>query len=78
MNGKTIKEEILDEEDKRIMKEAEWQGTKSEIIYDFEQKDVDFGRVKATKMKNNKRIRLPQASSHPDGSSVGGQKEGCL
>ena len=31
--------------------------------YDFEDKNLDFGRTKATKMKGNKRIILPKASS---------------
>ena len=55
VDGVTIEEEPLDEDDQRIMKEAEWQERKSELVYDFEQKDLDFGRQKATGMKNNKR-----------------------
>ena len=51
------------EEDTRIMKEAEWQGVKSELVYDFEKKNLDFGNQKATNMKRNKIISLPKASS---------------
>ena len=63
VDGVTIEEEPLDEDDQRIMKEAEWQERKSELVYDFEQKDLDFGRQKATGMKNNKRLTLPKASN---------------
>ena len=45
------------------MKEAEWQERKSELVYDFEVKNLDFGRQKATGMKHNKRVTLPKASS---------------
>ena len=63
INGKTVEETPIDEEDARIMKEAEWQGVKSELVYDFESKSMDFGNQKATNMKRNKRIKLPKASS---------------
>ena len=63
VEGVTVDEEPLDQEDKRIMKEAEWQERKSQLVYDFEDKDMDFGRMKATEMKNNK---------HP-----GGGPDGC-
>ena len=63
VNGKTVEEEPLDTEDKRIMKEAEWQERKSQLAYDFEEKNMDFGRMKATEMKHNKRVTLPKASS---------------
>jgi hypothetical protein len=36
---------------------------KSELVYDFERKNLDFGNRKATNMKRNKRITLPKASS---------------
>jgi hypothetical protein len=43
IDGKTITEEPLNEEDKRVMDEADWHETKSELVYDFEQKNLDFG-----------------------------------
>jgi hypothetical protein len=61
VNGKTVEEEPMDAEDKRVMEESEWQGRKSELVYDFEFRDLDFGRQKATNMKNNKRITLPKS-----------------
>ena len=36
VNGKTVEEEPLDAEDKRVIEESEWQGRKSELVYDFE------------------------------------------
>ena len=63
MEGKTIVEKPVDEDDKRVANEAEWQETKSELPYDFETKNLDFGRQKATNMKNNKRLKLPKAAS---------------
>ena len=60
VDGKTV-EEIHDAEDERIIKEAEWQQRKSELVYDFETKDLNFGRLKATEMKNNKRLILPNS-----------------
>ena len=63
VEGVTVEEEPLDKEDKRVMKEAEWQERKCQLVYDFEDKDLDFGRIRATEMKNNKRITLPKASS---------------
>ena len=62
-DGKTVEEEPVDEDDKRIMKEAEWQEVKSELVYDFESKEINFGNQKATNMKNNKRITLPKCGS---------------
>ena len=44
------------------MKEAEWQARKSTLVYDFENKEMDFGRMRATEMKGNKRVVLPKAS----------------
>ena len=38
VDGKTVDEEPMDTEDKRIMKEAEWQERKCELVYDFESK----------------------------------------
>ena len=61
-NGKTIEEEPENDEDVRVLAAAEWQARKSELVYDFEQKDLDFARQKATNMKGNKRITLPKAS----------------
>ena len=61
VNGKTVEEEPMDAEDKRVMDESEWQGRKSELVYDFEFRDLDFGRQKATNMKNNKRVTLPKS-----------------
>ena len=43
MDGKTVEETPIDEEDARVMKEAEWQGVRSELVYDFEKKNLDFG-----------------------------------
>ena len=63
VDGKTVEEVPIDEEDARIMKESEWQGVRSELVYDFERKNLDFGNQKATNMKRNKRISLPKASS---------------
>ena len=62
VDGKTVDEDPTDPEDKRIMKEAEWQERKSELVYDFEEKDLNFGRQKATEMKHNKRVTLPKSS----------------
>ena len=56
VNGKTVTEECIDEEDRRIVKESEWQQSKSELLYDFEDKNLNFGRQKATSMKYNKRV----------------------
>ena len=63
VNGKTVSEECIDDEDKRIEKESEWQERKSELVYDFEDKTLNFGKQKATNMKNNKRVTLPKSSS---------------
>ena len=41
----------MDDEEKRIFKESEWQSTKSEIPFGFENKELDFGRQKATNMR---------------------------
>ena len=40
-----------------------WQERRSELPYDFEYKDLDFGRQKATGMKLNKRLKLIKAGS---------------
>ena len=63
VNGKTVAEKCVDEEDKRVMKESEWQERKSELVYDFEDKNLNFGKQKATSMKYNKRVTLPKSSS---------------
>ena len=63
VDGVTVEEEPIDEEDERVMKEAEWQERKSELVYDFEDKNLDFGRQKATGMKNNKRVTLPKTKN---------------
>ena len=63
VDGKVVEEVPIDDEDKRVMKEAEWQERKNQLVYDFENKDLDFGRLKATEMKHNKRVTLPKASS---------------
>ena len=63
IDGKTVDEKPADAEEERVMKESEWQERKSQLVYDFELKDMDFGRMKATEMKNNKRVTLPKASS---------------
>ena len=63
VNGVTVEEKPLDEEDERVMKEAEWQERKSELVYNFEDKNLDFGRQKATGMKNNKRVILPKTKN---------------
>ena len=63
VEGKVVEEEPIDDEDRRIMEEAAWQERKSELAYDFESKDLDFGRLKATGMNGNKRVKLPKASS---------------
>ena len=63
VEGVTVEENPIDPEDKRIMKEAEWQERKCQLAYDFEEKELDFGRLRATEMKNNKRVTLPKASS---------------
>ena len=57
------------------MKEAEWQEVKSELVYDFESKEINFGNQKATNMKNNKRITLPKCGSVR--VIPGSQEEGC-
>ena len=51
VDGKTLVEECIDEEEKRVMKESEWQERKSELVYDFEDKNLNFGKQKATSMK---------------------------
>ena len=63
VEGKVVEEEPIDEEDRRIMEEAAWQERKSELVYDFESKHLDFGRLKPTGMNKNKRVKLPKASS---------------
>ena len=63
MDGVTVEEVPIDDDDKRIMKEAEWQERKSQLVYDFESKEMDFGRMRATEMKTNKRVVLPKASN---------------
>jgi hypothetical protein len=63
VEGVTVEENPIDPDDKRIMKEAEWQERKCQLAYDFEEKELDFGRLRATEMKNNKRVTLPKASS---------------
>ena len=49
------------EEMKRVDDIAEWIEVKSSLIYDFESKQLDFGKSKATNWKGNKRIKLPKA-----------------
>ena len=44
---------------KRINDKAEWFEVKSSMIYDFENKQLDFGKSKATNWKGNKRVKLP-------------------
>ena len=61
-NGKTIEDDPEDDEDRRVLAAAEWQERKAELVYDFEERDLDFARQKATSMKGNKRINLPKAS----------------
>ena len=65
VEGRVLEDDIEeeDEEDKRIREESEWQEVKSSMIDDFEKKDMDFGRSKATNWKGNKRIVLP-GSTH--------------
>ena len=63
VDGVTVDEVPLDNEDKRIMEEAEWQERKSQLVYDFESKEMNFGRMRATEMKSNKRVVLPKASN---------------
>ena len=63
VDGVTVIETPIDEEDKRVMKEAEWQERKSQLVYDFEHKEMDFGKMRATEMKGNKRVVLPKASN---------------
>ena len=63
VDGKTVDEAPLDKEDKRVMEEAEWQERKSQLVYDFESKEMNFGRMRATEMKSNKRVVLPKASN---------------
>ena len=69
VNGNTVVEEPVDDEDRRIEKEVAWQERRSELPYDFEAKDLDFGRQKATGMKLNKRVTPPNAKgcTHPNG-----------
>ena len=55
--------QCVDDEDKRIQEECEWQERKSELVYDFEDKVLNFSQQKATSMKNNKRVTLPKSSS---------------
>jgi hypothetical protein len=63
VDGVTVEEDPVDKEEKRIQKESEWQDRKSQLVYDFEEKNLNFGRQKATEMKMNKRVTLPKASS---------------
>ena len=62
VDGVTVEETPTDKEDERVMKEAEWQERKSTLVYDFEIKEMDFGKMRATEMKGNKRVVLPKAS----------------
>ena len=65
IEGKVVEDDLEeeDEEDRRIREEAEWQEVKSSMIYDFENKEMDFGRSRATNWKGNKRIVLPKSGS---------------
>ena len=63
IDGKVIVETPEDGEDKFVLEEAEWQEVKSTMIFDFEEKEMDFGRCKATNWKGNKRITLPKGGS---------------
>ena len=63
VDGVTVDEEPLDDEDQRVMEEAAWQERKSELVYDFEFKDLHFSRQKATGIKNDKRVTLPKANN---------------
>ena len=56
-------DECIDDEDKRVLEESEWQERKSELVYDFEEKNLNFAKQKATSMKYNKRVTLPKSSS---------------
>ena len=48
------------EDNDKIREEEEWQETKSSLIFDKEDNNVNFSRTRATNMKNNKRIHLPR------------------
>jgi hypothetical protein len=65
VEGKVVEDDLEeeDEEDRRIREEAEWQEVKSTMIYDFENREMDFGRSRATNWKGNKRIVLPKSGS---------------
>ena len=58
--GKTEKDGIvLEERDK----DSEWLDKKQSLIYDFEEKNINFGRAKPTGWKGNKRVTLPKGGS---------------
>ena len=58
--GKTEKDGIIIEERN---KDSEWLEKKQSLIYDFEEKNINFGRAKPTGWKGNKRVTLPKGGS---------------
>ena len=63
VDGKVVEDEFENEEDKKVAEYSEWLEAKSTCIYDFENKNINFGRSRATNWKGNKRIKLPKAGS---------------
>ena len=58
--GKTEKDGIIIEERN---KDSEWLEKQQSLIYDFEEKNINFGRAKPTGWKGNKRVTLPKGGS---------------
>ena len=63
VDGKIVEEEYENDEEREIAEYSEWLETKSTSIYDFENKNINFGRSRATNWKGNKRITLRKAGS---------------
>ena len=61
--GEIIEEIYECEEDKLKAEHIKWLEKKGELIYDFEDNTLDFGRSKPTRWKGNKRISLPKSGS---------------
>jgi hypothetical protein len=58
--GKEEKDGIVIEEPDE---ETKWLETQRSMLYNFEEKNINFGKAKPTNWKNNKRVHLPKAGS---------------
>ena len=62
-NGVVVEENFENSDEVKRAENAKWLEMKGEIIYDFEDNNIDFGRSKPTRWKGNKRITLPKSGS---------------